>query len=178
MGVSILFQIPIIHGLLFGSIVAATDTVDVAAVFERFSIPRRLNLILEGESPFIDATGVISFNVLKGMVFFSVAFSITDTSLLYIWSMLGALALGSAIGFIGGKILLNKWQAEARMRKFHFFDCSVCWRLCDCRPFSAFFRVVTTLFTALIMVKKNTETFNGFDQSFHEILGLIGIHYK
>ena len=113
-GVSILFQIPIIHGLLFGSIVAATDTVAVAAVFRRFSIHHRLNLILEGESLFNDATGAISFNVLKGIIFLSVAFSIMDTSLLFVWSMLGALALGSVIGFIGGKIL-NKWQADACM---------------------------------------------------------------
>ena len=52
--------------LLFGSIVAATDAVAVAAVFKRFPIPQRLNLIIEGESLFNDATGVISFGVIKG----------------------------------------------------------------------------------------------------------------
>ena len=49
-GVSIIFKVPIIHGILFGSILAATDAAAVAAVFKRFPIPKRLNLIIEGES--------------------------------------------------------------------------------------------------------------------------------
>ncbi|MGB7952768.1 MAG: cation:proton antiporter [Candidatus Nitrosopolaris sp.] len=110
-GVSIIFKVPIIHGILFGSILAATDAVAVAAVFKRFPIPQRLNLIIEGESLFNDATGVISFNVIKGMIFSNIAFSLVDTSLSFLWSMLGAAALGSIIGYVGGRVL-KKWQAD------------------------------------------------------------------
>jgi len=39
-GVSIIFKVPIIHGILFGSILAATDTAAVAAIFKRFPIPK------------------------------------------------------------------------------------------------------------------------------------------
>lgn len=74
--INIIFKVPIIDGLLFGSIVAATDPVAVAAIFKRFPIPHKLNLILEGESLFNDATGVISFNVIKGIIFSNIAFSV------------------------------------------------------------------------------------------------------
>jgi monovalent cation:H+ antiporter, CPA1 family len=64
-GVSIIFHVQFIHGLLFGSIAASTDAVAVAAVFKRFSVPKKLNLIIEGESLLNDATSIVSFNVLK-----------------------------------------------------------------------------------------------------------------
>lgn len=109
-GVSIIFKVPIIHGILFGSILAATDAAAVAAIFKRFPIPKRLNLIIEGESLFNDATGVISFNVIKGIIFSNIPFSLVDTSLSFLWSMLGAAALGSIIGYAGGVVLKNGMQ--------------------------------------------------------------------
>jgi CPA1 family monovalent cation:H+ antiporter len=109
--INIIFKVPIVDGLLFGSIVAATDAAAVSAILKRFPIPHRLNLILEGESLFNDATGVISFNVIKGIIFSNIAFSLIDTSLSFLWSMLGVLALVSAIGYVGGKVL-SKWQAD------------------------------------------------------------------
>ena len=59
------FQIPFIDALLFGAILAAIDPVAVGVIFKKFPIPHKLNIIIEGESLFDDATGVISFNVIK-----------------------------------------------------------------------------------------------------------------
>ncbi|PWU81746.1 MAG: hypothetical protein DLM72_05450 [Candidatus Nitrosopolaris wilkensis] len=109
--VSIIFPVQFIHGLLFGSIAASIDAVAVAAVFKRFSVSKKLNLIIEGESLLNDSTSIVSFNVLKGIIFSNIAFSLIGTSFSFLWSMLGAVALGSAIGYIGGKIL-NKWQGD------------------------------------------------------------------
>jgi len=67
--VNAIFQIPFIDGLLFGTILAATDPVAVGIIFKKFPIPHRLNLIIEGESLFNDATGLISFNVVRGGLF-------------------------------------------------------------------------------------------------------------
>ena len=61
-GTSTVFQISFIDALLLGTILAATDPVAVGAIFKKFPIPHRLNMIIEGESIFNDATGVISFN--------------------------------------------------------------------------------------------------------------------
>ena len=109
--ITAIFQIPFIDGLLFGTILAATDPVAVGIIFKKFPIPRRLNLIIEGESLFNDATGVISFNVVKGIIFSGIAFSLLDTSFSFLWTMVGAIAFGTVLGWIGGKIL-NKWKAD------------------------------------------------------------------
>ena len=47
-GAGAVFQIPVIDALLFGTILAATDPVAVGAIFKKFPIPHRLNLIIEG----------------------------------------------------------------------------------------------------------------------------------
>jgi monovalent cation:H+ antiporter, CPA1 family len=91
--------------------VAAINTAAVDAIFKGFPIPYRLNLVIEGESLFNDATGVISFNVIEGIIFSSTAFSLVNTSLSFLWSMLSAVALGSTVGYVGGKAL-NKWQVD------------------------------------------------------------------
>jgi monovalent cation:H+ antiporter, CPA1 family len=105
------FQIPFIDALLFGAILAATDPVAAGVIFKKFPIPHKLNIIIEGESLFNDATGVISFNVIRGIIFSGVAFSLLDASISFIWSMVGAIALGTAIGWVGGKVL-DKWKAD------------------------------------------------------------------
>ena len=75
-GVYGVFQIPYMDALLVGTILAATDPVAVSVIFKKFPIPHKLNLIIEGESLFNDATGIISFNVIKGIIFSGVAFSL------------------------------------------------------------------------------------------------------
>ncbi|MGH9953384.1 MAG: cation:proton antiporter, partial [Nitrososphaeraceae archaeon] len=64
------------------------DPVAVGVIFKKFPIPHKLNTIIEGESLFNDATGVISFNVVNGIIFAGVAFSLLDTSISVIWQRL------------------------------------------------------------------------------------------
>ena len=58
------FDIPFILSLTFGAIISATDPVAVLALFKEYGAPRRLSLILEGESIFNDGTGVALFLVI------------------------------------------------------------------------------------------------------------------
>ncbi len=173
-GVSIIFKVPIIDGILFGSILAATDAVAVAAVFKRFAIPKRLNLIIEGESLFNDATGVISFNVINGIIFSNIAFSLVDTSLSFLWSMLGAAALGSLIGYVGGRVL-KKWQADDHVN----FTLSIALAIGGYITGDHLLHVsgvVTTVFTALLMLRTHKETFTGIGRLFNiywDYLGFI-----
>ena len=54
--------------LLFGSIVSATDPVSVLALFKKLGAPKRLTVILEGESLFNDGTAVVVFRIILGVV--------------------------------------------------------------------------------------------------------------
>jgi monovalent cation:H+ antiporter, CPA1 family len=171
-GVKSVFQIPFIDALLFGAILAATDPVAVGVIFKKYPIPHRLSVIIEGESLFNDATGVISFNVVKGIIFSGAAFSLLDVSLSFIWSMVGAIALGTGIGWIGGKIL-DKWKAD----EFVDFTFSLGlgiggYLIAD--HFLHISGVVTTLFTAMLIITTHKEISKGVRKLFHRYWDYLG----
>ena len=172
LGISAVFHTPFIDGLLFGSIIASTDAVAVASVFKRFTVPQRLGLIIEGESIFNDATSLVSFNVIMGIMFSNSTFSLLGTSLSFFWSMLGAVALGSAIGYVGGKIL-NKWQGDEHVN----FTFSVALAIGGYLIGDHFLHVsgvVTTLFIALLLVRTHKDLFIQVREAFHEFWDYAG----
>ncbi len=91
--------------LLFGAIISATDPVSVLALFRQFGAPHRLATIVEGESLFNDGTAFVLFTILlvgvtEGRL--DLAGGLADFAI----EILGALALGSAVGY-GGSLLLR-----------------------------------------------------------------------
>ncbi len=61
-------EVPIEVTLLFGALISSTDTAAVLAVFKELGVPRRLQLIFEGESLFNDGTAIALFLVVLGIV--------------------------------------------------------------------------------------------------------------
>ena len=53
-----------LYGLLIGSILAATDPVSVLALVRNLGAPKRLSVLLEGESLFNDGTAIVLFNII------------------------------------------------------------------------------------------------------------------
>ena len=98
-------NIPILHGLLLGSAVAATDPVAVGSIFQRIKIPEKLGLIVEGESLFNDGTTVVLFHLIFGLVLSGAVFSLANTGLNFAWSIAGAFILGWGLGWIAAKLL-------------------------------------------------------------------------
>ncbi len=172
LGLSAIFEIKFIDGLLFGSIIASTDAVAVASVFKRFTVPKRLNLIIEGESIFNDATSLVSFNVITGIMFSGLAFSLVSTSVSFLWSMLGAVILGSAIGYVGGKIL-NKWQGDEHVN-FTFSIAIAIGGYLIADHFLHVSGVVTTLFTAILLVRTHKDIFIQVREAFHKYWDYAG----
>lgn len=171
-GVNVIFQIPLIDALLLGTILAATDPVAVGVIFKKFPIPQRLNLIIEGESLFNDATGVISFNVVIAIIFSGVAFSLVDTSISFIWSMVGAIAFGTALGWIGGRIL-HKWKADEYV-DFTFSLGLAIGGFIVADHFLHISPIVTTLFTAMFLVTQHKEVSTGIRKLFHKYWDYLG----
>jgi CPA1 family monovalent cation:H+ antiporter len=56
------------ESLLLGSILSATDPVAVIALFRNLGVPMRLNILVEGESLFNDATAIVASRILVGVV--------------------------------------------------------------------------------------------------------------
>jgi CPA1 family monovalent cation:H+ antiporter len=172
LGISLVLHTNLMDGILFGTIVASTDAVAVAIIFKRFTIPKRLNLIIEGESLFNDATSLVSFNLVIGIMFSNEAFSLASTSLSFIWSMMGAVALGSVLGYVGGKVL-NRWHGDEHVN-FTFSIALAIGGFLIADHYLHISGVVTTLFTALFLVRTHKDMFSQVRAAFHKYWDYTG----
>jgi Na+:H+ antiporter len=56
------------HALVFGAIISATDPIAVIAIFRRLGVPKRLSVLLEGESLLNDGTAIVFFMLSVALV--------------------------------------------------------------------------------------------------------------
>lgn len=56
------------HALVFGALIAATDPIAVVALFKSLGAPKRLALLLEGESLLNDGTAIVFFSLVLGFL--------------------------------------------------------------------------------------------------------------
>jgi CPA1 family monovalent cation:H+ antiporter len=56
-----------IQALVFASLIAATDPIAVVALFKSLGVPKRLAVLVEGESLLNDGTGVVLFSLVLGV---------------------------------------------------------------------------------------------------------------
>jgi CPA1 family monovalent cation:H+ antiporter len=56
------------YALVFGSLIAATDPIAVVATFRKLGAPKRLSMIMEGESLINDGTGIVFFTLSLSLV--------------------------------------------------------------------------------------------------------------
>jgi Na+/H+ antiporter len=84
---------------VLGAVVSPTDPIAATAIMRRFGIPRRLVAVVEGESLVNDGTALVFYRV---AVTAAVAgtFSFWDVSLRLVWSVVGGIAIGLAVGFV------------------------------------------------------------------------------
>jgi len=102
--VSWLTGIPLVFALLFGAIIMPTDPVSVLAVFKELGVPKKLKMIVEGESLFNDGTSVVMFTAILAIISTG-AFSVQNTILYFIASTAGGLVFGLLTGYLAIKLL-------------------------------------------------------------------------
>ena len=93
--------------LLLGAILSATDPVAVIAIFERLGAPRRLHVLVEGESLFNDATSLVLARILAAVVMGG-AFSLQVVGqgvAGFVIVFLGGMFTGLILGLLAGVIL-------------------------------------------------------------------------
>ena len=97
-------SVPLSVALVFGALVAATDPVAVVALFRSMGVPKRLQVLLEGESLLNDGTAIVVFNL---MVVIAVTghFSLMDSLMDFLVVSGGGLAIGILLGVIYAQII-------------------------------------------------------------------------
>jgi CPA1 family monovalent cation:H+ antiporter len=86
--------------MLFGALISPTDPVSVLALFKEANAPEDLKVLVEGESLFNDATGVVLFTILFEAVLSGGHLSLSYAALEFVKVSAGGLALGAALGIV------------------------------------------------------------------------------
>ena len=89
--------------LVFGALISATDPIAVLALFRSMGIPKRLQVILEGESLFNDGTAIVIFNLMIGYALTN-HFEIGSGVLQFIVTAGGGILIGGILG-----VLFSRW---------------------------------------------------------------------
>ena len=93
--------------LLFGALISATDPVAVIALFKELGAPERLTILVEGESLLNDATAIVLFNIILGLLI-SGTFGWSDAGFAvyeFFRVFFGGILVGAVIGFIVSELL-------------------------------------------------------------------------
>ena len=103
--------IPISWGdaFLFGALISATDPVAVISLFEAVGAPKKLRILVDGESLFNDATAIVMFNIVSKIVIAGAAFSLNSVwqgALDFVLVFVGGTAVGAIIGYLVAKIIV------------------------------------------------------------------------
>jgi CPA1 family monovalent cation:H+ antiporter len=98
-------QIGWASAFVLGAIISPPDAVAAGAVFERFSVPRRILAILDGEGLVNDATALVIYGFGVTAVL-TRSFSLSSAGIAFVVVAVGGIALGLAFGFADLKLLM------------------------------------------------------------------------
>ena len=92
-----LVGLPLAVGFVFGAIISPPDAVAALSVTQRMRVPRKIVVILEGESLANDATSFISFRFAVAAVMTG-HFSMAEASARFLMVAVGGICVGLAVG--------------------------------------------------------------------------------
>jgi CPA1 family monovalent cation:H+ antiporter len=114
-GIEKVLEIPFIAALAFGALISATDPVAVIAFFRQLGVPKRLAVLVEGESLLNDGTSIVIFTLalsLGGVALSSHAVISSDIGIFSIaWEFIkvavGGLLVGLVVSAVGDYFIMR-----------------------------------------------------------------------
>lgn len=109
------FDLPWLHALLFGALIAPTDPIAVIGILKRAGAPRSLETKITGESLFNDGVGVVLFLMLLGLAMEGTQPKASDIALILAREALGGIVLGLVFGWLAYRLLysIDAYKVEA-----------------------------------------------------------------
>ena len=90
--------------LIFGALISATDPVSVVALFRVLGVPKRLAVLLEGESLLNDGTAIVLFNLVLVSALTG-SFSLLGGLVDFVRVAVGGVALGLGLGWLTSRVI-------------------------------------------------------------------------
>ena len=98
--------------------ISATDPVAVVALFKEMGAPKRLNLLVEGESLFNDGTALVVFKIILGVVIAGsfTGMTIANGVLSFFVVAIGGITVGIVLGWFFSKLIesFGLWCTQQR----------------------------------------------------------------
>ncbi len=92
--------------LTFGALIAATDPVAVVSIFRMLGVPKRLAVLIEGESLLNDGTALVLFNLML-VVVATGKFSLAQSALDFLRISVGGIVVGLVLGWAVSRLIAN-----------------------------------------------------------------------
>ena len=86
--------------LLLGAILSATDPVAVVAIFKDLGAPKRLAILVEGESLFNDATAIVLFTILAAMIAGTAEADLVGGGITFLKVFVGGIVVGFVMAHV------------------------------------------------------------------------------
>ena len=90
--------------LVFGALIAATDPVAVVALFRTLGVPKRLSVLVEGESLLNDGTAIVLFNLMLAVALTG-SFNLVESVASFLRVAVGGTAIGLLLGWIISRLI-------------------------------------------------------------------------
>jgi CPA1 family monovalent cation:H+ antiporter len=100
-----------LHGMLFGAAIGATDPIAVGAIFQKFSMNKQLDMLVEGESLFNDGTTVVLFSLLSSLVILGSEFNFSSAVGEFVYAVGLSIPIGLVSGWLASKVL-KSWSEQ------------------------------------------------------------------
>src|SRR5881392_2783930 len=98
-----LVGLPLAVGFVFGALISPPDAVAALSVTQNLRVPRKIIVILEGESLVNDATSFIAFRFAVAAVMTG-TFSLSQASLRFVFVAAGGICVGLAVGWMATQV--------------------------------------------------------------------------
>lgn len=94
----------IVPALVFAALIGATDPIAVVALFKSLGAPKRLGVLVEGESLFNDGTAIVVFTLLHAFAT-GAPTTVAGAVVAFATTVGGGLAIGGGVGFVCARLM-------------------------------------------------------------------------
>lgn len=104
-------DIPFMEALLYACVISSTDPIAVLTIFKQLGVPRKLQLLVDGESFLNDGTSVIAFRIILALVGgagASAGFGAAELGssfINFLVVLFGGALVGVTLGFVATKVI-------------------------------------------------------------------------